>query len=132
MAVAKWVDEGENRVLNVLLGNIAVDGAWYLGLYKNLTEPGENITLADLIEPSGFGYSRKTLTRGSWVINANLATFTQQTFLASGGDWGYITGYFLATTPNNTGKLIAICHFSEALQVLNGKGIKVVPKIRAS
>lgn len=132
MSVAKLVDEGENRILNMLLGSLAVDGAWYLGLYKNVTEPAEDITLAGFTEPSGFGYARKTLTKGSWTIVADLASYAQQTFLASGGDWGNITGYFIATTSNNSGKVIAICHFTEALAVLNTKGIKVAPKFRAS
>lgn len=132
MSVAKWCDEGENRILNQIFGALAVDGAWYLGLYKNVTEPAEDITLSQFQEPSGFGYARKTLTKGSWTIVADLASYAQQTFLASGGDWGNIYGYFLATTSNNTGKVIAVCHFTEPLSVLNGKGIKVVVKIRAA
>jgi hypothetical protein len=132
MAVAKWVNEGENRVLNILLGATPVDGAWYLGLYKNAVEPDEPVTLTEFTEPTGYGYARKQLTRGQWSIADDLAAYAQQTFLASGGDWGLIYGYFIATTANNSGKVMAICHFDAPLNVLNGKGIKIVPKIRSA
>jgi len=130
MSVARWMDEGETRVLQILLGSLAVDGAYYLGLYKNSALPNENSTVADLIEVSGYGYARKTLTRGSWTITGNKATYEEQTFLAQGGDWGTIYGYFITTTLTGTGgKLIAIEHFDVPFNIVNGKGIKIIPQI---
>jgi hypothetical protein len=132
MSVAKWHNEGLNRVLNILLGAQAVDGAYYLGLYKNVTELAAGAALADLEEPSGYGYNRITLSRGSWSIVDNAATFAKQTFLADGGDWGDIYGWFLGTTLNNTGKLLASEHFTTKLTVKDGKGIKIIPKVQCS
>lgn len=129
----KVVDEGEARVLEILLGTRNPDGALYLGLYKTpITEPDETAVLTDLVEPSGYGYSRKTLTRGQWTLNGNAAAYPMQTFLASGGDWGDVAGYFIATSLDNSGKLIALEHFASALQVLDGKGIKITPQITSS
>lgn len=130
MSVAKWMDEGETRVLQILLGSQPVDGAYYLGLYKNSAEPAESATLSDLTEVSGYGYTRKTLTRGSWTISGDQATFAEQTFLAQGGDWGNIYGYFICTALTGTsGKLMAIEHFDAPYNIVDGKGIKIVPKI---
>ncbi|MFZ5452430.1 MAG: hypothetical protein ACOZF2_11270 [Thermodesulfobacteriota bacterium] len=129
----KLMDEGEARFLEILLGTRNPDGALYLGLYKTpITEPDETTVLTDLVEPSGYGYSRKTLTRGQWVLNGSAAAYALQTFLASGGDWGEVAGYFIATSSDHSGKLIALEHFASALQVLDGKGIKVSPQITSS
>ena len=128
--VAKWMNEGETRLLQILFGAQAVDGTLYLGLYKDSVEPGEEATLATLTEPAGYGYARKPLTRGSWVITGDYATYPEVTFLANGGDWGGIWGYFIATTLTGTGgKLLAIEHLNQVLSILDTKGVKVVPKI---
>ena len=135
MGTPIWCDEGENRVLNILLGDTPVDGAYYLGLYKNVVQPTESARLADLIEPSGFGYTRKPLARGlaNWTISGDEASYSEQTFLAQGGDWGDIYGYFITTAMTGTGgKLMGLEHLGSAFPVLNGKGIKVTPKIKCA
>jgi hypothetical protein len=133
MGTPIWCDEGENRVLNILLGNTPVDGALYLGLYTNIAQPAEDDVVADMSEPSGYGYARKILTRGSWTIVGDAATYAEQTFLASGGGWGNIYGYFITTTASGTGgKLMAVEHLGSPLSVLDGKGIKITPKIKCA
>lgn len=132
MGVAKWHDEGENRVLEILLGSTPVDGALYLGLYKDVTELGEEISLTDITEVSGFGYSRKSLKRGNWTVTDDEASYDVQTFLAAGGDWGNVTGYFIATSANNSGKLLASEHFDSAMEINDGYGIKISPRIKVS
>jgi len=129
MSVAKWMDEGENRVLNILLGTTPVDGVLYLGLYRNPTELSEAEKLTDIDEPSGSGYARKILTRGMWTIAGDVATYEMQTFLAAGGDWGNIWGYFIATSLDNSGKLLATEHLNALLNIGDGRGIKIIPKI---
>lgn len=130
MAVCKLVDQGEEHFADILFGASPVDGALYMGLYRDTLEPGESVVLTDFDEPYGSGYSRKQLTRGQWVRADDLSTYRLQTFLASGGDWGNIYGYFLSTTINNTGLCIGICHFDAPFEVTAGKGIKIVPQIR--
>jgi hypothetical protein len=126
---AKWHDRGENWVLGILLGSVSVSTYLYMGLYKNAVELEEGDELASITEPSGYGYARKQLPRGSWAITDDVATFAQQTFLAAGGPWGDITGYFITTTADNSGLLVASEHFTNALAIADGKGIKITPKI---
>ncbi len=134
--MAKWVDEGETRVLQILLGDQAVDASLYLGLYEDTTEPAETATLASITEcqegGSLYGYARKTLTRGSgtWTITGDYATYAQQTFTASGGDWGNQYGYFIGTSSDNSGKMLCLEHFSNGpYNVVDGGSVKVTPKI---
>jgi hypothetical protein len=130
--MAKWVDEGENRVLAILFGSTAVDATLYLGIYTNTTEPLETATLASLTEPSGNNYARKSLSRGTWSVTADLASYAQQTFTASGGDWGACYGAFLATSSDGTGKLLSVEHFGSSRTINNGDSLKVTPNVRAS
>jgi hypothetical protein len=128
--MAKWVDEGETRVLQILFGSQAVDGTLYLGLYKNNPEPGETINLAGLTEPSGFNYARKPLTRGSWVITDDHADYAQQIFTANGGAWGDCYGYFIATSLDGSGKVLCVEHFTNGPYNVQDQGsVKVTPKI---
>jgi hypothetical protein len=130
--MAKWVNEGENRVLDILVGSQAVDSALYLGLYTDSSEPGETATLSTITEVNGAGYARKTLARGSWTIADDLATFAKQTFTAS-GVWGQVTGYFIGTSSNNTGKLLAVESFAEgSFNMVNGSVLGLVPKLRVA
>ena len=122
-------DEGENRIANILLGATPVDGVLYLGLYKNVTEPAETVSLSDLTEVSGYGYARKSLARGSWVITASSAVYSQRTFLADGGDWGSVYGYFIGTTIDDSGKLIGLEHFDSPYSIIDTKGIKITPTL---
>ena len=125
------MDEGKNRVLQILFGSQVVDGVLYLGLYRDSTEPVEGDGLGDLTEVTSTGYARKPLTRGSWIITDDLAEYAQQMWTAQ-TNWGNIYGYFLATSADNSGKLLAIDHFETPYDIQSGKGIKVTPKIQVS
>lgn len=129
---SKLVNEGEHRIADILFGIQAVDGELYLGIYKDAVEPAEDATIASLNEVSGFGYARKTLTRGTWVITDDEAVYTEQTFLASGGDWGDTYGYFIATSSDDSGKLMSIEQFASARPIEDGKGLKITPKMTVS
>lgn len=131
--MAKLVDEGENRILNILFKATAVDDNLYLGLYTNETEPAEAAALANITEPSENGYERKTLARGSWSITDDLASFAQQTFAATGA-WGNVYGYFIATSSDGSGKLLFVEQFTNGPYNVqnNGDEIKVTPKVRAA
>lgn len=129
---AKVVDEGEARIADILFGTQAVDGELYLGIYKDSSEPAEDATIASLNEVSGFDYARKTLTRGSWSLTGGEAEYAEQTFLASGGGWGITYGYFIATSSDDSGKLIAVEQFSVGRDIEDGKGLKITPKFTVS
>ena len=132
--MAKWVDQGEQETLDVLFVNTAVWSNTYLGMYTDSTEPAETATLpggaSPITEVSGAGYARKTLARNSWVRTGDYVSFAQQTFTASGGSWSNVYGYFIATTSDNTGKLLCVEHFTGGpFNVPEGGSIKITPKI---
>lgn len=127
----KWVDQGENRVANILFGSQSPDSNLYMGLYTNSTEPPETATLTNITEVSGGGYGRITLARGSWTISDDSAQYAQQTFTASGASWGNVYGYFICTVQTGTGGvLLCVEHFSNGpYNVQDGGSIKITPKI---
>lgn len=130
--MAKWVDAGENRVANQLFGATAVDTTLYIGIYTSpTTEPGETAVINDLTEPSGSGYARIALTRGTWVVSGSAATYAQQTFAASGGSWGACYGYFVATSSAGTGgALMYVEQFSSGpYSIGDGDSIKITPSV---
>ena len=129
--MAKTVDEGETRVLGILFGSTPVDATLYLGLYTDATEPGETDGLADITELEGDGYARVVLTRGSWVVEDDEASYAQQAFTA-GAVWGEgVYGYFIATTVDDTGKLLFVEHFADGPYTISNIGdrILVTPKV---
>jgi len=129
----KLVNEGENRILNQLLGSTAVDSKLYLGLFTNNAEPAETAALTDITEPSGGTYARKELDRGSWTIADDAASYAEQTFAASGASWGSVYGYFIATSADGSGKLLFVEAFSGgAYNITDGSSIKITPKITAA
>ena len=131
--MSKFVDEGENRVADILFGSQAVDTTLYLRLYTNTTEPAEDAQLTDLTEVSGGGYAVKSLSRGSWTITNDEAEYAQQTFEATEA-WGNIYGYYIATSSDNSGKLLAVEHFTNGPYNVQSAGdqIKITPKITVS
>lgn len=131
--MGKWVDEGEHRVADILFGAQAVDATLYIGIFMNTTEPAENATLAGLTEPVGNGYARKALTRGTWTITDDFAIYDPQIFTADGGDWGDCYGWFLATSLDNSGKLLCVELFDTAPNHIVDQGSQtVIPKVTVS
>lgn len=128
----KWVTEGETLVADILFGTASPPATLYLGLYKNVTEPAEDITLAGLSEVNGTGYARLPLARGSWSLDEGLAAYAEQTF-AAGSTWAGVTGYFVCNVATGTvGKVLCIGHFDTAYDIEAGKGIKIIPAIQVS
>ena len=132
--MAKWVDAGESETLDVLFVAASPWTNTYLGMYTDAAEPGENAGLPTqgnpITEVSGAGYVRKTLARGTWVRTGDYVQYAQQTFTATGGSWSNVYGYFIATSPDNTGKLLCVEHFTGGpFNVPDGGSIKITPKI---
>lgn len=98
-------DEGEVLNQNLVLNNADVDRGTDLELllFTNVA-PGESITEATLVEPTGTGYARINLTDASWVAGS----FAQQTFTGGAGGWtGSVQGYAIVTK-GTTPRIIAI------------------------
>lgn len=131
--MAKWCDEGETQVGNIYLRKDAVIDLW-VGLYTDVAEPGETDTLATITEvPVANGYARIALVNTDWTEQATKGVFEQlqKTFLANGGDWGSVYGYFLCDVASGTsGKLVAVEDFSDGPYTVNdGWSVKVTPKV---
>ena len=71
-----------------------------LGLFTNTTGLSTASVLADLVEPTGGSYARKTLADASWSVDADgTASYAKQTFQAVSTAFSPdITGFFIATT----------------------------------
>lgn len=134
--MAKWCNEGETQVGNVYLRKDAVIDLW-VGLYTDVAEPAEDITLATITEvPVANNYARIALVNTDWTEQATKGEFlqVQKTFTASGGNWGDVYGYFLCDCASGTGgKIVAVEHFSDGPYTVNdGWSVKVTPKVTIS
>ena len=130
--MAKWTDEGEHRTADILFGSQAVDATLYMGLFTDVTEPAETATLATITElPVASNYARIALTRGTWTVTNDYAQYAQQTFTATGGNWGSVYGYFICTgSSGTTGKLLGVETFSNGPYTINdGDSVRITPKV---
>jgi hypothetical protein len=127
-------DEGEANILDVYFRNQNAPTQFYLRLYNST--PTETSTLSSLTgEPSGNGYAAQLVERSTvgWPTLALDAgdyqlTSKEVTFSASGGSWGPVTYCVLATTSDNTGKLISFVALSTSRTLQAGESLKVTMK----
>lgn len=125
-------DEGEQNILDLYFRAQNTPSGFYLRLFNDT--PVETDTLSDLTgEPSGNGYSAQALARnttdfptlaldsGDYKVTSKTVTFT-----ASGGTIGAVTYAVLATTSNNTGKLVAYVALSGSRTLLAGESLNVI------
>lgn len=102
----------------------------YLGLYTDVVQPTKTATLSTITELGALtGYARIALTNTDWTEANQEITNLLKTFTA-GEDWGNVTGYFIATTLDNTGKLLAVESFSSPLNMTNTSTLDITPKIK--
>jgi len=129
----KWVDQGENRVARILFGSLSPDSTLYLGLYTNTSEPSETATLSNINEPTGGGYSRQALYRGSWSISGSVATHPRRDFVCT-ATWGNVYGYFICEVENGTsGDLLCVEQFSDGPYYVTTDGaVKITSRITVS
>ncbi len=129
-------DEGEQLFLDVALRGATAPANTYLRLYNDT--PAETDTLATLTgEPSGNGYSAQALTSNDtgWPTLAldsgdYMATSAAKTFTASGGTIGPVTYLALATTSDNTGKLISYAALSATRTLTAGDSLQVTYRLK--
>jgi len=100
----------------------SVPATFYVGLCED-TELAENASLGDQTELSGNGYARQTLSSNStdWIsagdgTNDRKTTSATVIFSASGGAWNTAYTAFLATSSDDSGKLLG------SAQVNSGSG----------
>lgn len=131
-------DEGEFFVLDVALRGALKATNFYLGLVNDT--PIETDALTDLTgEPSGNGYSRQTIESSNvgWPTLAldggdYKATSKTVTFTASGGTIGPVTYAFLATSTDNTGKLMTYVVLSTPRTLADGESLECSQSVKLS
>ena len=129
-------DEGEEWLLKVGFSEEeSVPANFYLGLCNDTLVKTDG--LSDIAnEPSGDGYSRQDIASDNvgCVVSVDgvyhKVTFLEQNFAASGGDWGSINTWFLATTNDDSGVLIASGPIDPARTIADGDDIDVESYIR--
>lgn len=121
-------DEGENLICNLIYKNADANrgSSLELGLMTNtIGSLSETAVLADITEPTGGSYARKTLTDASWTVSGDNATYAQQTFTATGGAYSAdVTGYFIATTGTSP-KLLHVQFDTSASTMVEGADYQV-------
>ena len=128
--------EGQYYLLDVGLRGASQASNFYMGLVNDT--PVVTDGLSDLQnEPSGSGYSRQTIEANGtgWPTLAldsseYQVTSSTETFTASGGSIGPVTNAFLATSSDNTGKLISYVALSETRTLSDGESLEVTYDIK--
>jgi hypothetical protein len=127
------VQEGLEYILEVAFSESqSVPANFYMGLIEDASV-AEDAVLTDLTELSGNGYARQAIPSGSHVgftsetagTNDRKVTTVTVTFTASGGAWNGATHCFLATTVDDSGKLIAAAALSVTRTLQDGDSLQV-------
>lgn len=129
-------DEGEEAMLDVFFRNGTSYATFYIRLFNDT--PVDTDGLSDLInEASGNGYAAQSLSRNDTdfpTLALDSGDFQveslEQTFSASGGSWGPVTYAVLATSSDNSGKLIAYVALASSRTLQDGDSLKVTFKIK--
>lgn len=132
MPTAITPNEGQQLVGNLVFKNTDANRgtSLQLGLFTNTTPLTVTSVLADVTEPTGGGYTRKTLADAEWAVDSNgVCTYAKQVFSAIGSAYNAdITGFFLATT-GTAGKLLRFQIEDTAIQVAEDESYSVTPSI---
>lgn len=129
-------DEGEQSVLDVYLRGATPPSGFFVRLYNDT--PTDTDTLAILTgEPTGNGYAPLAIERSAvgWptlALDAGdyMATSKSVTVTASGGSIGPVTYVVLATSSDNSGKLISYAALSQSRTLAAGESLTVTYKVK--
>ena len=128
-------DEGEEYMLQTAFSEEqSAPANFYLGLCDDTLVEADG--LADIAgEEAGAGYSRQTIASDDTdcviAIDGDYykCTFAEQTFSAT-GTWTEVNTWFIGTTSDNAGKLIASGPIDPARTLGNGDTVDVESYIR--
>lgn len=101
---------GETTMLESIFKTASPE-AFKLKLFTNDYSPVEGTVAGDLTEATGAGYAEIALTRASFTVSGDTASYAQQTFTFTGAE-PTIYGYYIVET--SSGKLILSERFSDA------------------
>lgn len=129
-------DEGEQLLLDLTLRGAVAPTQYYLRLFNDT--PVETDGLAALLgEPATFGYAAQLIERSAvgWPtltldVGDYQATSKEVTFTATGGSWGPVTHCVLATSSDNTGKLVSFAALSTSRTLADGETLRITYRVK--
>lgn len=128
--------EGIELMLEEFFQGATAPTQFYLGLATN-TSLAENAALTDISEVTGTGYSRQLVERSAvgWPTSEASGTndwrvITKEVTFTATGTWTTANTLFLATTNDNTGKLIASAEISPGRTLGNGDSLQATESIQ--
>lgn len=112
-----FTDEGREALFEGLLKDTNTPNAQALKLFSNNIAITKDITLTDLTELSGNGYSEITLARADWTIstgttNLTIAQQSSKTFNFSTGSVINAYGQYIVLTLGSTEYLLGVERFT--------------------
>lgn len=124
--------KGEELLLKAIFEAAVLSPTLYFGMDARPT-PANNNVMSDLRgEPTGAGYLRVGVLRGSGKFtteenaSGHYRSLTEiMTFTASVSDWGPVTNLFATDHADNSGVLIATAPLGQAITVIAGDSILV-------
>lgn len=114
----------------------------YIGLWsKTTTEPAVTTTLVELsttyeiVAVDNLYYSRQLISKNKWIIDPIeiVAYLNSPIKYAAINTWANVTGYFIATTEDSSGKLLAVEKFTTEgypINIFSEQHLTIYPKIR--
>lgn len=94
---------GEDFILKVLFGGVQIPNLYFIGLdSRESISPEDSIADLEDMEPSSYGYERKSINSDDFSVIQNPSGFMQANsptvlFTALGNSWGPIRNIFLST-----------------------------------
>jgi len=125
-------DKGEELLLHCCFNN---DGSYppsnyFFGLDNRATISKQNDIYSILEEPTGGGYSRRSVpSNGEFSIEESnggyRATSSIMTFSATGGGWGPVKNMFMSTSSDDSGILVSSVALSQEVTLISGDAINL-------
>jgi hypothetical protein len=117
--------QGEEYFLKALFTGLAIPTNYYVGLDNRLNINKADIASGLLGEPTGGGYTRKTVSSfgavyesGKWRVKSTTLIFN-----AIGGGWGPVRNAFLTTSTGNSGYLISSVPLQSPRTLTDGQSL---------
>ena len=114
-----WTKQGSKNAADIYLSNKSQNSKLYLGLLTNNPDDSilNDLLLTDLTEPSAGSYAREEIIPSNWVVVDELSVYPEIEFEIGLEAYGTVYGVFIATSPDNSGKLLALHKFATPVEM---------------
>lgn len=109
------ITEGKRKIIEYFLNNNDIYlGLWsYQGASQVNTFETHHLKYFELTDKQG--YTRQKITKGNWYLKDSIENVYQSTepvYFRTKELWEDVTGFFLITTADDSGKLLSVIKFS--------------------